>query len=84
MVETLLDKGLVLNADIVVSVAGVELPGVRLRAALASFETAVRVTERSRWPVERVDLLDGAVVGRQPFRPCMGLVLQALGRVSGA
>ncbi|WP_281371406.1 gas vesicle protein [Streptomyces abyssomicinicus] len=42
VVETLLDKGLVLNADIMVSVAGVELLGIRLRAALASFETASR------------------------------------------
>jgi gas vesicle structural protein len=42
VVETLLDKGLVLNADILVSVAGVELLGIRLRAALASFETAAK------------------------------------------
>jgi len=42
VVETLLDKGLVLNADIMVSVAGVELLGIRLRAALASFETAAQ------------------------------------------
>lgn len=42
VVEVLLDKGLVLNADIMVSVAGVELLGIRLRAALASFETAAR------------------------------------------
>jgi len=42
VVETLLDKGLVLNADIMVSVAGVELLGIRIRAALASFETAAR------------------------------------------
>lgn len=40
VIETLLDKGLVLNADIMVSVAGVELLGIRIRAALASFETA--------------------------------------------
>ncbi|TWH69079.1 gas vesicle protein GvpA/GvpJ/GvpM family [Micromonospora olivasterospora] len=42
VVETLLDRGLVLNADIMVSVAGVELLGIRIRAALASFETAAR------------------------------------------
>lgn len=42
VVETLLDKGLVLNADIMVSVAGVELLGILIRAALASFETAAR------------------------------------------
>ena len=42
VVETLLDKGLVLNADILISVAGVELLGIRIRAAIASFETAAR------------------------------------------
>jgi hypothetical protein len=42
VLETLLDKGLVLNADIMVSVGGVELLGIRIRAALASFETAAR------------------------------------------
>lgn len=42
VIETLLDKGLVINADIMVSVAGVELLGIRIRAALASFETAAR------------------------------------------
>lgn len=40
LVETLLDKGVVINADIAVSVGDTELLGVKLRAALASFETA--------------------------------------------
>ncbi len=42
LVDRLLDKGLVINADIAVSVAGVELLGIKIRAALASFETAAR------------------------------------------
>jgi ribosomal protein L37AE/L43A len=42
VIETLLDKGLVINADITVAVAGVELLGIRIRAALASLETAAR------------------------------------------
>jgi hypothetical protein len=42
VLERILDKGLVLNADIAVSVAGVELLGIKIRAALASFETAAR------------------------------------------
>ncbi|WP_052207139.1 gas vesicle protein [Sinomonas humi] len=42
LIETLLDKGLVINADITVSLAGVELLGIRIRAALASLETAAR------------------------------------------
>src|SRR5699024_1931353 len=42
VVETLLDKGLVLNADIMASVAGGELLGMRIRVALAVFDTAAR------------------------------------------
>ena len=42
VVEIVLDKGLVINADILVSVAGVELLGIKIRAALASFETAAK------------------------------------------
>jgi hypothetical protein len=42
LVDRILDKGLVINADITVSIAGVELLGVKIRAAVASFETAAR------------------------------------------
>jgi len=42
VVDRILDKGLIINADIMVSVAGVELLGIKIRAALASFETAAR------------------------------------------
>jgi predicted RNA-binding Zn-ribbon protein involved in translation (DUF1610 family) len=42
LIDRILDKGLVINADITVSVAGVELLGVKVRAALASFETAAK------------------------------------------
>jgi hypothetical protein len=42
IIDRILEKGLVINADITVSVTGVELLGVRIRAALASFETAAR------------------------------------------
>lgn len=42
VIDRLLDKGLVINADITVSVAGVELLGVKVRAALASFATAAK------------------------------------------
>jgi hypothetical protein len=40
MVEMLLDKGVVINADVVVSIGDTELLGVKIRAAIASFETA--------------------------------------------
>ena len=42
LIEKILDKGLVINADIIVSVAGAELLGIKIRAALASFETAAQ------------------------------------------
>ena len=42
VIDAILDKGLVINADIVISVVGVELLGIKVRAALASFETAAR------------------------------------------
>lgn len=42
VIDRILDKGLVINADIAVSVAGVELIGIKIRAALASFETAAK------------------------------------------
>lgn len=41
-IDRILDKGLVINADIMVSVSGVELLGIKIRAALASFETAAK------------------------------------------
>ena len=42
VIDRILDKGLVINADICVSIAGVELLGIKIRAALASFETAAK------------------------------------------
>ena len=42
VIDAVLDKGLMINADITVSLAGVELLGIKVRAALASFETAAR------------------------------------------
>ena len=42
VIDRILDKGLIINADIMISVAGVELLGIKIRAALASFETAAR------------------------------------------
>jgi len=42
VVDRILDKGLVIDADIKVVVTGVELLDIKIRAALASFETAAR------------------------------------------
>lgn len=42
VVERILDKGIVINADIAVNVGDVELLDIKIRAAVASFETAAR------------------------------------------
>ncbi len=42
VIDRILDKGLGINAEITVSVVGVELLGIKIRAALASFETAAK------------------------------------------
>jgi hypothetical protein len=39
LLDRLLNKGIILNADLILSVAGVPLIGINLRAALASIET---------------------------------------------
>ncbi|ERG98265.1 MAG: gas vesicle protein [Haloquadratum sp. J07HQX50] len=59
MLELLLDKGVVVNADIAVSVGDTELLGVEIRAAIASFETAAKYglefpagTDMSKLPKE--------------------------------
>lgn len=42
VVERVLDKGLVINADITISLCDTELLNIKIRAALASFETAAK------------------------------------------
>ena len=42
VVEMLLDKGIVINADIAITVGDTEFIGIKVRAAIASFETAAK------------------------------------------
>lgn len=42
LIDRILDKGLIINADIKIDLAGTEILGIKLRAALASFETAAK------------------------------------------
>ncbi len=42
LIDRVLDKGLVINADIKIDLAGTEILGIKIRAALASFETAAK------------------------------------------
>jgi len=49
LLDRLLNKGLILNADLIISVAGVPLIGVSLKAALASIETMLDYGMMGAW-----------------------------------
>lgn len=52
LLERVLDKGLVVDADLVISVAGIPLIGINLRAAVAGMETMVRYGMMEQWDRE--------------------------------
>ncbi len=49
VLDRLLDRGAVLNADLIISVAGVPLIGLSLRAMLASMETMLEYGVMEAW-----------------------------------
>jgi len=49
VLDRLLDRGAVLNADLIITVAGVPLIGLNLRAALASMETMLEYGLMEAW-----------------------------------
>lgn len=49
LLDRVLEKGLVIQADIIISVAGIPLIGVNLRAALASMETMLKYGLMREW-----------------------------------
>ena len=67
LLDRVLDKGLVIDADIVISLAGVPLLGISLRAALAGMETMlkyglmkdldkqIRMSAQSELPLNRAE-----------------------------
>lgn len=49
LLDRVLDRGLVINADIIICLAGVPLIGINLRAALAGMETMVKYGVMREW-----------------------------------
>ncbi len=49
VLDRLLDRGLIVNADIVISVAGIPLVGIVLRAAVAGMETMLAYGMMENW-----------------------------------
>lgn len=49
LLDRVLDKGLIIHADLIVSVAGIPLIGVSLKAALAGMETMLEYGMMEDW-----------------------------------
>lgn len=49
LLDRVLEKGLVIDANVVISVAGIPLLGVKLRAALAGMETMLNYGMLTQW-----------------------------------
>jgi len=49
LLDRVLDKGLIIHADLIISLAGVPLIGVNLRAALAGMETMIQYGIMEEW-----------------------------------
>lgn len=49
LLDRVLDRGLVVDADIIITLAGVPLIGIKLRAALAGMETMVQYGVMRDW-----------------------------------
>jgi hypothetical protein len=49
LLDRVLDKGLILNADLMIHVAGIPLLGVKLNAALAGMETLLKYGIWNDW-----------------------------------
>ena len=49
VLDRVLEKGLIIDADIVITVAGIPLLGVKLRAALAGMDTMLKYGLMTQW-----------------------------------
>lgn len=52
LLDRVLDRGVILNVDLIISVAGVPLVGVSLKAAIAGIETMLEYGYLVQWEKE--------------------------------
>jgi len=80
LLDRVLDKGLVIQADLIVSVAGVPLIGVNLRAALAGMETMLKYGMMQAWD-ERTRALEATSRSEKEISQVHGeeIILKMLG-----
>jgi len=66
LLDRVLDKGLVIQADVIISVAGVPLIGLNLRAALAGMETMLQYGMLTGWDEQIRGLERARVASSEP------------------
>lgn len=52
LLDRILDKGLIINADLIISLSGIPLIGVKLQAAVAGMETMLKYGIMQNWDEE--------------------------------
>lgn len=77
LLDRLLDKGVVIQADVIISVAGIPLIGINLRAALAGMETMLQYGVMREWDQEVRSLGAERRTGESPVQAVP--VVQGLG-----
>jgi len=84
LLDRVLDRGVVINADIIISLAGVPLIGINLRAALAGMETMVKYGVMQEWDQNIRNRELGLHETSQPLeRPTHGVLIAGGRLVSG-
>ena len=80
MLDKILDKGVLINADVIISVAGVPLIGVNLRAALAGMETMLDYGMMEAWDKSIRDYYSKELTERQvPLALGEEVIIQTFG-----
>jgi len=65
LIDRILEKGAILNADLIITVAEVPLLAANLRLALASVETMIKYGVMSDW-LEATDIIENEKVKLKP------------------
>jgi len=80
LLDRVLDKGLVIHADLIISLAGIPLIGVNLRAALAGMETMLKYGVMVEWD-ERTRAWESQRRKKRETSPVLGedIILEMLG-----
>jgi hypothetical protein len=82
LLDRILDKGIVIHADLMISVAGIPLIGVNLRAAVAGMETMLKYGMMTQWDEKTRAQMSGEYAMQQLRRfQDETVIVKALGAV---